>query len=80
MKKLILLFAISACSNDALTLAKSMDPTAVCTEINTAWIGNSDDIASCRVGSEVWLCTVSHSRSASVPECHKIRDIPMERK
>jgi len=67
-------------TNKAENFAKAIDPTALCTIISTADSDHcsANDIATCRVGHELWLCTVD-STGDHKPSCEKIRDLPAEK-
>jgi len=76
MKYLLVLFAciLFACRNEAITYAKMLDPDADCSAIKTSWT-TSEDVAVCRVGSEVWKCEVLQYTT----ECKTVRTIPAEK-
>lgn len=77
MKKLIAVLFLFACHNDAIIFAEAVNPQAICSSIHNSWTGKDKDVATCKVGTEVWLCTANVNIT---PECRKIGDIPLEKK
>lgn len=83
MKKFLFLFALASCEkteNKAIAFAKALDPMAVCTELTMGDDRSlsSIDTATCKVGHELWFCSVD-LRAPAAPNCRKIRDIPVEK-
>lgn len=75
MKKLVIALLLVGCRNDAITFAKLLEPTAKCNAVETHPIEPQEDIAVCRVMSEIWVCRAGKG----TPTCEKIRDVPAER-